>query len=264
MNFLLECIGFPPDAQEAEIIQRVLNEGESVPWRGPEGEHYRLPVAGGLELRLDREEGNEHWSLLPWYREESRLRVALRDLIHVPDSPFDVLLVGWADPPVRALGEGGVDGGAYLFSTYLTDARRLPQRLPQGHVLAVSVSGFAVDISYLGPNDGVRDPRILDLEAGASIQPLGGAGSPGGCNEVSLRIQEVRHIRNPLTGRDVDILRVDAPSRALHLFVSPWDLEQAGLPNPRPGDRIEGVFFFNGRIAGGLPTRKRPTKRPFG
>ena len=264
MNFLLECIGFPPNAQESEIVQRVLREGESVPWRGPEGEHYRLPVAGGLELRLDREEESEHWTLLPWYREEARLRVGLRDLVHVPDSPFDVLLVGWADPPIRALGEEVSGSGAYLFSTYLTDARRLPQRLPEGHVLAVSVSGFAIDISYLGANDGVRDPRILDMEAGAWIQPLGGAGSPGGCNELSLRIQEVRHIRNPLTGRDVDILRVDAPSRPLHLFVSPWDLKQAGLPSPRPGDRIEGVFFFNGRIAGGLPTRKRTTRRPFG
>jgi len=264
VNFLLECIGFPPDAQESDIVRHVLKEGESVPWRGPEGEHYRLPVAGGLELRLDREEESEHWTILPWYREEARLRVALRDLVHVPDSPFDVLLVGWADPPIRTLGVDVSQEGAYLFSTYLTDARRLPERLPEGHVLAVSVSGFAIDISYLGSNDGARDPGILEMEAGAWIQPLGGAGSPGGCNELSVRIQEVRHIRNPLTGRDVDILRVDAPSRPLHLFVSPWDLEQAELPRPRPGDRIEGVFFFNGRIAGGLPTRKRPTKGPFG
>ncbi len=264
MNFLLECIGFPPDAEERTIVQRVIDEGESVPWRGPEGKHYRLPVAEGLELRLDREEDSDHWSILPWYSENARLRVALRALVHVPDSPFDVLLVGWADPPVRALDEHQSRKGAYLFSTYLTDARRLPERLPEGHVLAVSVSGFALDVSYLGPNDGVRDARILDEEGGAWIQPLGGAGSPGGCNELSVRIQEVRHIRNPLTGRDVDILRVDAPSRPLHLFVSPWDLEQSGLQRPRPGDRIEGVFFFNGRIAGGLPTRRRPTKRPFG
>jgi hypothetical protein len=264
VNFLLECIGFPPDAEEEEIVQQVIGKGESVPWRGPEGEHYRLSIAQGLELRLDREEGTEHWTIFPWYREDARLRVALRNLIHIPDSPFDILLVGWADPPIRALGEEVSREGAYLFSTYLTDARRLPQRLPEGHVLAVSVSGFALDVSYLGPNDGVRDPLILDKESGAWIQPLGGSGSPGGCNELSVRIQEVRHIRNPLTGRDVDILRVDAPSRSLHLFVSPWDLERANLQRPRPGDRIEGVFFFNGRIAGGLPTRQRPANRPFG
>jgi len=264
VNFLLECIGFPPDAEERSIVQRVIAEGESVPWRGPEGEHYRLSIAGGLELRLDREEGIEHWTLLPWFREDARLRVALRDLVHVPDSPFDVLLVGWADPPVRAIAEESVREGAYLFSTYLTDARRLPERLPEGHILAVSVSGFALDVSYLGPNNGVRDLGILDKESGAWIQPLGGAGSPGGCNELSVRIKEVRHIRNSLTGRDVDILLVDAPSRPLHLFVSPWDLEQAGIQRPRPGDRIEGVFFFNGRISGGLPTRRRPAQRPFG
>lgn len=264
MNFLLECIGFPPEAEEEAIVSQVLTKGESVPWRGPEGEHYRLGIAGGLELRVDREEGAEHWTILPWYQETARLRVALRDIVHVPDSPFDVLLVGWADPPIRALDENTKAQGAYLFSTYLTDARRLPQRLPEGHVIAVSISGFALDVSYLGPNEGVRDPAILTQPSGAWIQPLGGAGSPGGCNELSLRIQEVRHIRNPLTGRDVDILQVDAPSRPLHLFVSPWDLEQSGLPNPRPGDRIEGVFFFNGRIAGGIPTRRRPAQRPFG
>lgn len=264
MNFLLECFGFPPDADEQTIVQQVINEGESVPWRGPEGEHYRLQIATDLELRVDREEGSEHWSILPWYRESASLRVAVRDLLRAPDSPFDILLVGWADPPVRALDEEVKRDGSYLFSTYLTDARRLPERLPKNHTLALSVSGFAIDISYLGPNEGVQDPLILDGESGAWIQPLGGSGSPGGCNELSVRIQEVRHIRNPLTGRDIDILRVDAPSRSLHLFVSPWDLREAGYPSPRPGDRIEGVFFFNGRISGGLPNRRRSEKRPFG
>ena len=267
VNFLLECFGFPPDADEQTIVQQVIKEGESVPWRGPEGEHYRLQIATDLELRVDREEGSKHWSILPWYRESASLRVAVRDLVRAPDSPFDILLVGWAAPPIRALEEeqGGEETeGAYLFSTYLTDARRLPARLPKGHTLALSVSGFAIDVSYLGPNDGVRQAEILDQESGAWIQPLGGAGSPGGCNELSVRIQEVRHIRNPLTGRDIDILRVDAPSRPLHLFVSPWDLKEAGYPSPRPGDRIEGVFFFNGRISGGLPNRRRPKERPFG
>ena len=60
MNFLLECFGFPPDADEQTIVQQVINEGESVPWRGPEGEHYRLQIATDLELRVDREEGSEH------------------------------------------------------------------------------------------------------------------------------------------------------------------------------------------------------------
>ena len=141
MNFLLECIGFPPDAEEGTIVQQVIKDGESVPWRGPEGEHYRLAIAEGLELRLDREKGGEHWTILPWYREEARLRVALRALVHVPDSPFDILLVGWADPPIRALGEDVERKGAYLFSTYLTDARCLPQRLPGGDREQVGVTG---------------------------------------------------------------------------------------------------------------------------
>ena len=102
VNFLLECFGFPPDADEQTIVQQVLREGEGVPWRGPEGEHYRLPIAADLELRLDREEGSEHWTILPWYRENASLRVAVRYLVRASDSPFDILLGGWAAPPVRA------------------------------------------------------------------------------------------------------------------------------------------------------------------
>ena len=66
-------------------------------------------------------------------------------------------------------------------------------------------------------------------------------------------MRAVRHLSNPLTGRPVDLLEVDAPERPLHLFVSPWQLREQGFDAPRPGWRIEGTFFFTGRIAGGLP-----------
>ena len=39
------------------------------------------------------------------------------------------------------------------------------------------------------------------------------------------------------------------------LFLSRWQLEDQGLALPRPGWRIEGIFVFQARIAGGLPRR---------
>ena len=75
-------------------------------------------------------------------------------------------------------------------------------------MLAVSVAGFALDIDYIGPNTGVRSPVILERRRGAFVTPLGAPDSPGGCSEVSLRIKAIKHLRNPLTGRDVDVVIV--------------------------------------------------------
>jgi hypothetical protein len=149
-------------------------------------------------------------------------------------------------------------------TAWLTDARRLPQRLKPGHVLAVSIAGFALDIDYIGPNPGVRDPGILEQRRGASVQPLAGDHQPAGCSQVSLRIKEVRLLRNRLTGRTVELLVTDAPERPLLLFVSPWQLERDRLPAPRPGWRVEGTFMFTGRITGGLPGPQGLARRSFG
>ena len=70
----------------------------------------------------------------------------------------------------------------------------------------------------------------------------------------------LRHLRNPVTGVDVDLLQVDAPGRPLDLFLSRWQLDKDGLARPRPGYRIEGTFLFNGRVAGGIV--KTPSRRP--
>lgn len=267
MDFLLECIGFPPDLDHAALVDRVRSEGEAVPWRGDPESHRRLVLGGGLELRLDREPGQEFWTLLPHFRVPYRLRVAVDLLRPVPDSPFDALLTGWACPPSPAeVLWGPRDGprGEYLLSTWLSDARKLPRRLPPGHVLAVSVAGFALNVEYVGPNDGASDPTVLERRRGASVVPLGGTDDPGGCSEVSLRVREIRHLRNRLSGEGVDLLVTDAPGRPLLLFVSPWQLGVDGLPAPRPGWRIEGQFLFSGTIAGGLPGPKRTAQTAFG
>lgn len=263
MDFLLECIGFPPDQDHGALMETVLVEGEAVPWRGDPENHRRLPLADGLELRLDREPGQDFWSLLPAYRVPHRLRVAVNTLREVPDSPFDGLLTAWACPPAPS-DEASPEPGEYLLTTWLTDARRLPRRVEPGHVLAISAAGFAVHVEYVGPNDGVRDPRILERRRGCAVAPLGGVDDPGGCSEVSLRIQSIRHMRNPLTGREVELLVCDAPGRPLLLFVSPWQLEVDNLPAPRPGWRIEGTFLFSGVIAGGLTGPRTRVRRSFG
>lgn len=262
MDFLLECIGFPPDQDQAALIDRVRREGEPVAWRGDPEDHLRLPLGGGLELRLDREPEKDFWTLVPAYQVPHRLRVAVDSLRTPPDSPFDALLTGWACPPAPPDPRAGP--GEYLLATWLTDARKLPRRLDPGHVLAVSAAGFALAVDYVGPNEGVRDPAILERRRGAFVEPLGGPDDPGGCSEVSARVQSIKHVRNPLTGRGVDLLVCDAPERPLLVFVSPWQLSQDGLPAPRPGWRVEGTFLFSGSVVGGVAGPKRRARGAFG
>jgi hypothetical protein len=263
VDFLLECIGFPPGTDLDALVARVAHEGEPAPWRGPGERHLRLPLGGGLELRLDREEPDSPWSLLPHYQSPHRLRVAIESVRGVPDSRFDALITGWADPPGAWPRDDGAPG-AYRLCAWLLDARRLPLDLAPGNVLALALAGFALDVGYVGPNAGAREAAIIEREHGAWIEPLGGPDDPGGCSEVSLRIQEVRHMRNPLSGEALELIVADAPGRPLELFASRWQLERDGLPAPRPGWRIEGSFLLSGRIAGGLPSQGRALGRAFG
>jgi len=260
VDFLLECIGFPPDYDTDALVERVRSEGEPVAWRGDPENHLRLPLGEGLELRLDREPGQDFWTLLPHFRVPHRLRVAVDEVRTIPDSPFDALLTGWASPPSpyerRELGM--TEPGAFRLSTWLTDARRLPSKLELGHVLAISIAGFALEVSYVGPNAGVKDQAILERRRGALVEPLGGALNPGGCSDVSVRVKSLQRLRNQLTGETVELVVADAPERPLLLFLSPWQLRMDGLPTPRPGWRIEGTFMFTGRIAGGVD-RGRPS-----
>lgn len=265
MDFLLECIGFPPDHPFEELVEHVRTAGEAAPWRGGRrhgGEHLRLPLSEGLELRLDREEESELVNLWPHFAVPHRLRVSVERLTQVPDSPFDILLHGIANPLLD--GEPDPEGHSYRLCTYLTDARRLPPRLPGGHVLAVSVAGFALDVAAVVPNDDVRDAAILERPRGAWFRPLGHPRDPGGCMEVSLRVREVKRVVNPITGIPVDVIEADSPGRPTLLFVSKWQLEQDGLSIPRPGWRVEGSFLFTGRLAGGLPRPKGRASRHFG
>ena len=190
MDFLLECIGFAPDADTAELVRLCFEHGEGAPLRGRPEDHRRLDLGHGLEVRADRHPEREFWTVLPHYQSPHRLRVGVEHLAPVPDSPGDALLTGWADPPAPADGEAELRG-AYRLSCWLSDARRLPRSLPRGHVLAVSLGGFALDVTFVGPQDDVI-PSLLERPHGAHVAPLGSLDDPGGCCEVSPdHIQEI-------------------------------------------------------------------------
>lgn len=255
MDFLLECIGFSPAIGEEDLVDLVRKRGEAAAWRGDPQDHRMLALGNGLEVRADRAPDRTFWTLTPQFKVPHRLRLAVTSIVRQPDCPFDALLSGWASPPLSGLPKEG-PGGAYRLSTWITDARRLGSRISPGHVLAVSVAGFAVHVDRVIPDDEVMPASILDRPSGAFIRPLGSPDEPGGCCEVSLRIRAVRRIQNELTSEPVEIAICDAPDRPMLLFLSPWQLTGDGHPPPLPGMRIEGTFMFTGRIAGGLPKRR--------
>ncbi|MFT6363574.1 MAG: hypothetical protein ACJAZ8_001994 [Planctomycetota bacterium] len=278
MDFLLECIGFPPDWDLDRVMGEVRARGSAAPWRESSGQHLSLPIAGGLELRLDHDEGYEP-GLWPFYSSRYRCRVGVTSLHMVPDSNYDAVLLGKTNPIAPIEHEAGdwriddlddsndLDGDANVshpIAACLTDARRLPRSLPMGHVLAVNVAGFALSIDYVGPNEGGSVPGVVDRPHGASIEVLGGDANPAACMELSMRVRSISHLRNEITGERINRIELDAPGNPLEVFVSPWQLELDGLPHPKPGSRIEGVFLLLGRIVGGLPRTPKKRRVAFG
>lgn len=264
MEFLLECIGFPPEVDVDSLVTLARQRGERAPFRGPEGEHLRLALGGGLEVRADRDSDTDPWSVHPYFQSERRLRVAVETVRRAADSRYDALLVGWANPPLE--GHPGIHAEAYPLSAVVTDARRLPRSLARGHVLALSLAGFALDVERVGERESCvarRGParRFAD---GGWVQPLGGPEDPGGCVELALCVERIEERSNPLTGARVALLETRAPERSLTLFASPWQLEVDQLRAPRAGDWIRGVFLLTGRITGGLRPAVEATGLRFG
>lgn len=269
MDFLLECIGFSPEWDLASVARVIRERGERTAWRGKDGEHLRLDLAGGLELRLDLDGGRVgHPDLWPFYTSRFRRRVGILKLEQVEDSKGDVIVIGQTDPP--APGESWDMSMGHDLTFYLTDAKRLPSKLPNNHVLAVMLAGFALQVEYVGPNEGspmrfADQVDHLSKPHGASIDFLGAPDSPAACMQLSMRIRAVTHLQNKLTGAAVNRIELDAPGAPLEVFISPWQLEQDGLEMPRPGWRIDGVFLFLGRAIGRTPsTKQRRSNVAFG
>jgi hypothetical protein len=260
MDFLLECVGFPPDQDQERLVALARQAGERAPWRGATGEHLRVALGHGLELRVDRERGARHWTALPYFESTRRTRVALERVQALPDSTADALLEGWAHPPLPG-GEGdGQSLDAWRLSMILTDARRLGVDLSPGAVLALSMAGFALNV------DDVWRVDVADGQAvrPSSVRPLGRNEEPGGCVEITARVRSARDLANPLTERSVRLLELELPGKPLEVFVSPWQLEQDGLVLPGQGDWLAGVFLLTGRLAGGLASPAARLGRAFG
>jgi hypothetical protein len=261
MDFLLECIGFPPDQDPAEIVELALAHGERAAWRGPKGDHWRLALGGGLELYVDREGRASAWSIHPCFASRHRLRLAIETARELPDSPCDALISGWGNPPVGA--DPSTSRDAYMLSALLNDARILPRDLRRGHVLAVALAGFALDVESARGSGG-RPPPTRRFPDGGWIQPLGATEDPGGCVELDLGVRSVARLLNPLTKHAVAAIEADAPGRPLTLFTSPWQHDLDGVPRPAPGTRIRGTFLLSGRVAGGLPSAAERLGASFG
>lgn len=259
VDFLLECIGFPPSVGVDELLDVIDVHGEPAAWRGVAEDHRALHLGGGLEVRADRDPGQAFWTVTPHLRVPTRRRLAITSIVRPSESPFDALLAGWCSPPTPEEWREGDPPGLYPLSTWITDARRLEGRVRPGKVLAVSIAGFAVHVEQILPNAETTPASLLERPAGALIRPLGGPEDPGGCCDVSLRIRTIQHTVNTVTGEPVEIALCDAPDRPIALLLSPWQLERDGLQRPRPGWRIEGTFMFTGRIAGGLRRRRAPS-----
>ncbi|QDU66960.1 hypothetical protein [Engelhardtia mirabilis] len=254
MDFLLECIGFPPEYDHDGLPDLVRQLGEATPWRDPDGADRRLALGGGLELRLDEGDQLAGPDVWPFYASPGRLRLAVDSVDLIPDAPFDGLLRGLANPPRPGFANSET---SFRFTTWVGDRRRLPRPLESGHVLAVSTAGFALDIAQVGGR-----PRGLRPEG--RISPLGGDEDPGGCVELHLPILAAEELENPITGLAVQRLEVHAPGTPLSVFVSRWQLEADGLRTPAVGDWLRGTFLFSGRISGGLPSPTRRLGRAFG
>lgn len=253
MDFLLECIGFPPDYDHDGLPDLVRQLGEPTPWRDPDGADRRLALGGGIELRLDEGDGTAIADVWPFYASPARLRLAVESVDAIPDAPFDGLLRGRANPP-----RPGVRSNepSYRFTTWVGDRRRLPRLLEPGHVLAVSSAGFALDI--------VAVEQRPPIDRRGHIAPLGGDENPGGCVELFLPVLATEKLENPLTGLTFQRLELRAPGQHLSVFVSRWQLETDALPDPVAGAWLRGTFLFSGRISGGLPSPSRRLGRTFG
>lgn len=267
MDFLLECVGFPPDWPLRRLVDAAQARGEPAAWRGPAATHKSLRLGELVEVLVERD-GAGPWSCLPLCASPHRLRLAVQARAKIADARFDALVSGRVLPDGARHATPGdrADAGAggYGASACLVDARKLPRRLAAGHVLALELCALALDVSYIGADKGCEHPQALDMERGAWLAPLAGVDDPSGAMELSARIARIVREKNPLTDEPYEVLELDCPVRPIRALCSRWSREAEGLEPPQVGARIEGVFLFAGRVRGGLPGPQGRARANFG
>jgi len=267
MDFLLECIGFPPDWPLRRLVEAALERGEPAAWRGAAATHRSLRLGEFVEVLVERD-GDGPWSCLPLCASPHRLRLAVHGRKRIADARFDALVSG------RVLVDGARPGapderadastGGYHASACLVDARKLPARLARDHVLALELCALALDVSYIGDDKGCEHVEAPGMERGAWLAPLAGPDDPSGAMELSARIARILREKNPYSGEPYEVLELDCPVRPIRALCSRWQREAEGLEPPRVGARIEGVFLFAGRVRGGLPGPQGRARVNFG
>ena len=262
MDFLLECVGVPPDWPLERLVAEAVENGEGAVWRGQASHHRSLRLSADVQVLVERD-AKGHWHTLPLCATPHRLRVAVERRMRTADTRFDTAIGGWVAPEWGA--EPSTDPrGAWPIAASLVDARKLPPRLPKGHVLALEACALALDLSYVGDDAHCTHTEALGNERGAWLEPLGGADSPVGAMELSARVSRILRETNPLTHEAYEVLELDCPARPVRALVSQWQREQDELPRIEVGARIEGVFLFVGRVCGGLPGPQAKARGAFG
>ena len=233
LDFLLDCIGFPPSHDFPSLARHAEELGHPVAWRGPGGLHRSLAVAPGVAVHVDREEHEHVASLSPFALAEGRLRVAVEALRPSPDSPCDTILHGrlLQDDDLVA-GDLSTSKGLFLPAAHaidavLADGRLLPRHLPHGHVLALTLAGFGIHVEALEPDRSSAAHYHLAVLEGSDV--------PAGCIELSARIVELATFTNELAQapfhRAVVALGPERDPRTvrLALYLIPWQLFDCGL-----------------------------------
>ena len=280
MDFLLECIGFPPHADLVALARRVRERGRRAPAhtaRGRAPEHLRLTLAGGLEVQLiEPERGpGATWErdLLPGFRAAPAHAVHVRrsgpeagggawiagTLATVAPANHSRIRRGDLADRGRRFGGGhrslGGPAGVELRAS-VRDAARPPRT---GGISRFALTGFAVDVAGLD-EPGPSSARTAALRAGTALEgwstrrgwigPVRDRCAPRTVVELDLPIDSVSVLENPLTGEPVDLLTVLLPSGRLPLFTSRWQLAEDRLPRPEPGMWVRGAFWVVAQSVG--------------
>ncbi|MEZ5979434.1 MAG: hypothetical protein R3F34_14610 [Planctomycetota bacterium] len=225
MDPLLETIGFHPDGDIDGLRAALRRPGGEV-FGGDRGRcAKRVALTQGVEI-VSTFDGGGLW---PVYRRGTRVRGRVASIEQRSFGPFPLRV----DVDVRDA------TGPRRASALCWSARREDWR--SGESLVLAPAAFALDLVHCGPlgtgsPDGVPSgPRWLEPCPDAEIP---------GTSFLAAPVRSVRSATNPLSQRRFELVELDLLDAGLTVFVSRFQLDEAGLGIPRPGDWVSGTFVL--------------------